>query len=273
MNAAQVHALIAGGVDDPRRLENWARAPQTLQTLGVDPTEMDLSALRGFAGLALKVRHNGLRDPLPLTFRLLRIAGIEIELFADYALARARAAAPLARADLARARDLRDFIQCWHQPDNAAHAMLWSLVQHELALLELTQIDSDTLEALHLPAAHPTPCCRLRVRGAVRLLEITHDPEAIARVLRASNPELDSIASHQRALCYWRAPRTDAVRLVELDEFGFAAVKAAENGWSVSRLSSAIGMSPRVPEGVRDSLRQLRQAGMLSFSREPRDDR
>jgi hypothetical protein len=270
MNAARVHAVIAGGVGDPRRLASWAADPQTLRALGVDPVELDLSALRGFAGLALKVRHNGLRGPLALTFRLLQLAGIEIELFADYALAIARTATSLARTDLGKARDLVEFIRNWRRPDIAAHALLWSAIRHELALLELTQLEDDTLEGQGAPAHDPTPASRLRVRGAVRLHEMAHDPEEIARMLGTSAPDLGAIATSARALCYWRASHVQAVRIVELDEFGFATIKAAEAGWSVSDLSVSMGMNQRVPAVVRDLLRQLQQAGLLFFSREPR---
>ena len=85
MNASQVHAIIAAGLENPALLERWRRQPDLLRNRGVDPQALDLDALWKFAGLSIKIRHNGLRGELPSTFRLLNIAGLEIEVFASYA--------------------------------------------------------------------------------------------------------------------------------------------------------------------------------------------
>ena len=276
MNASRVHAVIAGGVGDPRWLARWATEPEALRVLGVDPSELDLKALRGFAGLALKVRHNGLRSAFGQTFRLLHVAGLEIEVFADYAMALASSRTPLARTDLERARNLVDFIEAWHQPAIIEHALLWTVVRHELALLELTQQEDDAV-AGQRASAHdlkaspsPTQVSRLHLRGAVRLQELAHDPGEIARMLGAADPQLGAIAPGARSLCYWRESPACAVRIVELDEFGYAALKAAEAGWSVAALCVSIGVSPRVPRVVRSLLGQLQQAGLLFFSNDRR---
>jgi len=271
MRAAQVHAVLAGGVSDPRRLAEWAADPQALRALGVDPASLDLPALRGFAGLALKVRHNGLRDAFMHSFRLLHVAGLEIEAFADYALARASTGTALAATVAARARALVDFVRQWHDPGCAAQALLWDLLRHEQALFELMQ---PVAAEAQMPAAgfstSPTPGAVMRVRGTVRLHEMRHDPGAIVLALRQREPDLAAIAPAPRALCYWRPPDEAAVRIVELDAFGFAAVQAAEGQRCVSELSVALGLGPRVPGPVRALLMQLQRAALLSFERRPR---
>lgn len=270
MNAEQVHAVLARGVSDPRRLNEWASNPQALRTLGVDPASLDLAALRGFAGLALKVRHNGLRGAFLHSFRLLHAAGLEIEVFADYALALATAGEALASTDTARARALIAFVQRWHDPSLATHSLLWDLLRHESALFELAHLPAETRTPAARPAARPTPRAVMRVRGAVRLHEMQHKPSDILLALRQREPDLTSIAPAASALCYWRPPDEAAVRIVELDAFGFAAVQAGQGQHLVAELSMALGLGSRVPDMVRTLLEQLRELGLLAFERPTR---
>jgi hypothetical protein len=264
MKAALIHAVLAGGVNDPRRLALWSADPQALRALGVDPASLDLQALRGFAGLALKVRHNGLRDAYIHTFRLLGVAGLEIELFADYALALAAAGGALANSNEERGQDLIDFIRRWHDPRQATHALLWDLVRHEQALLQLAQ--PMTAVPAADPLSRPTPGSVPRVRGTVRLHEMQHDPRVIVQVLRQREPALDSIAAMPCALCYWRPEGESSVYIVELDAFGFAALQAADGRRSVSDLSAVLGLSRRPPARVLRLLTQLRDAGLLAYA-------
>lgn len=263
MKAAQVHAVLAGGVSDPRRLAEWAAEPRALRALGVDPDSLDLSALRGFAGLALKVRHNGLRDAFLHSFRLMHLAGIEIELFAAYALARADSGTPLAATDAARAAALIEFVRQWHHTNEPMQAMLWDLLRHEQALLDLNRSDAAPAWLSTLP----TPGAVLRVRGAVRQHEMQYDPATIVQALRQREPDLQAIAPAPHARCYWRPPGEAGVRVVELDPFGFAALQAAEGQCRVSELSRALGLGARVPAALRGLLIHLQQAGLLDFER------
>ena len=78
MNARRVHAVLAAGVQNPALIEAWRRDPELLRGLGLDPAKVDLDALWKFAGLTLKVRHNGIREDLPLTFRLLHVTELAV---------------------------------------------------------------------------------------------------------------------------------------------------------------------------------------------------
>jgi len=111
----------------------------------------------------------------------------------------------------------------------------------------------------------------MRVRGAVRLHEMRHDPGAIVSALGQRTPDLTAIVPAPRALCYWRPPGDAAVSVLELDAFGFAALQAAEGGRRIRELSVALGLGARVPAGVRALLMQLQRAGLLSFERQPRN--
>lgn len=266
MNAALVHAVIAGGVHDPRRLAEWAADPQALRVLGLDPASLDLQALRHFSGLALKVRHNGLRDSYPQSFRLLDVAGLEIEVFADYALAHATTQAPLAASNEARAQALVDFIQRWHDPRRATHALLWDLLRHEQALAQLVHTGAATAEPPFPLQSRPTAASVPHVRGAVRLHELQHDPRATVAALRQRTPDLASLLPATCALCYWRPPGEAAVGLVELDAFGYAVLQAANGQHSVADIAAALGLGRRVSAPVLRLLTQLQQTGLLVYA-------
>ena len=128
MTARQVHAVLAAGVDDPALLAGWEQDPERLRAHGIET--IDLDAIRKFAGLTAKVRHNLLRDDLPLTFRLLNVAGLEIEVFAAYAAVRRKFAATTAE----RIRDLVAFLDGWVDRERREHVLLWDLIRHEAAI-------------------------------------------------------------------------------------------------------------------------------------------
>src|SRR5262249_41294423 len=110
VNARRVHAVIAAGVQNPALIDAWRRDPSLLRELGLDPAEVDLDGLWKFAGLALKVRHNGIREDLPLTFRLLHVAELAVEAFASYAAERGEGRLGDTEG---RARDFVDFLEGW----------------------------------------------------------------------------------------------------------------------------------------------------------------
>jgi ABC-type spermidine/putrescine transport system permease subunit II len=86
--------MVASGLSvrtDVSHLRLAAHLLTALLTLGgIVWTALDLAALGKFAGLSVKVRHNPLRPMMPLTFRLMSVAAIEIEIFAAYAAFRSR---------------------------------------------------------------------------------------------------------------------------------------------------------------------------------------
>src|SRR5438128_1106029 len=83
--ARHVHSLLASAMVDPVLLERWRRNPSALNKMGIGSSALDISKVWRFSGLATKVRHNDVRLIAPLTFKLLDLAGVSIELFATYA--------------------------------------------------------------------------------------------------------------------------------------------------------------------------------------------
>src|ERR1051325_1267801 len=142
MIAGQVHAVIAAGLKEPGLLARWKQEPETLRECGVDPDAIDLEALWKFAGLTTKVKHNGLRADLPLTFRLLNIAGLEIEIFGAYAAFHAgKSFGPTVQE---RIDELSYFLEQWLDFDKREHALLWDLIRHEAALARLRKLETTT---------------------------------------------------------------------------------------------------------------------------------
>src|SRR5438034_203283 len=131
MNASRVHAVLAAGLQDPLLVVRWEEDPQHLLAYGIDPSTVDLIALRKFAGLTAKVRHNGLRHSLPLTFRLLNVAGLEIEVFSAYAMFRATSGNGYADTIAGREQDLLNFMEGWLDPGRHSHLLLWDVVRYE----------------------------------------------------------------------------------------------------------------------------------------------
>ena len=250
MSARQVHAAIAAGLGDPARIARWSGDRRELAAHGIDAQSIDLAALRKFAGLAVKVRHNQLRDLLPLTFRLLHVAGLEIELFAAYA--EHRAASGYAATTDERARDLIAFLDTWLDRDALAHALLWDVIRHEQALLQLAQTTP----------AKPANVRAPRILGAAVLYEMQSDPREVAAILRQSRPALDLIDRAPRFFLY---QRTDALRMIELDEFGFYALTFADGRRSGAAISRALGLGEPT-RAFRARLRELDQAGILRLS-------
>src|SRR5215510_13320775 len=139
MIASRVHAIMAAGLENPELIARWKREPELLRTYGVDPAAFDLDAIWKFAGLSAKVRHNGLRFDLPLTFRFLSLNGMEIEVFGAYATHKARAGTRYAPTIEGRIVELVDFLRGWLDFEKREHALLWDVIRHEAALAQLRE--------------------------------------------------------------------------------------------------------------------------------------
>jgi hypothetical protein len=111
MSASRVHAIVAAALENPALLARWKQEPESLRVYGVDPAAFDLDAIWKFAGLSAKVKHNGLRFDLPLTFRFLSLNGLEIEVFGAYAAHKARAGTRYTPTTEGRIVELVDFLR------------------------------------------------------------------------------------------------------------------------------------------------------------------
>jgi hypothetical protein len=265
MSARQVHAVIAAGVENPSLLARWEKEPEHLRDRGVDPATIDLDALRKFAGLTVKVRHNGLREELPLTFRLMNVAGLEIEVFSAYAASRAAEGRGYAPTTEGRTLDLIAFLERWLDRERREQALLWDMIRHEHALARLAKAPPSPACAANgrAPSAASVP----RLCGAIVLHEMQSDPREVAAALRQSRPPLGEIALELRYLCYWRPGGASEIDIVELDAFGFYALSLVDGARSAADLSEAMGGKRRPARAFLRLLGELGAAGLLRFER------
>lgn len=268
MIASRIHAVIAAGLENPHLLTLWQREPEQLRKCGVEPDELDLNALWKFAGLTAKVRHNGLRADLPLTFRLLNVAGLEIEVFASYASFRASEGGRYADTSEARTQELLIFLEHWLDFERREHALLWDVIRYELALARLSRLAA---AAPAFPAAESlaqrTPCATSvpRICGYIILHEMRCDPRLVGATLKEKSPRLDEVSLGTCHFCYWRRGAAAEIHILELDELGFYLLSLTDGKRSTADLSRLVGGSRRPARGFLKALGQLAAVGILAF--------
>lgn len=267
MNAGQVHAVIAAGLEDPHLIARWRQEPELLRNCGVDPAVFDLDALWKFAGLTTKVRHNGLRGDLPLTFRLLNVAGLEIEVFASYASFRAKEGKAYASTSEARSHDLLMFLEHRLDIDNHAHALLWDLIRHEMTLAQLRKIrpSAEGVTADHSVAKYHLRVNTVpRVCGELTLLEMRSDPRVVEKLLRRKLPDLSEVSLAKHYFGYSR--KSDELFVLQLDEPAFYLLSMIDGKRSTADLNYLISGRRRSNPGLRRALGELAAIGIIAFA-------
>ena len=260
---ARVHAVLASGVEHPCLLEQWRQQPETLRELGIEPDTLDLAALGKFAGLSVKVRHNPLRPMMPLTFRLMSVAAIEIDIFAAYAAFRSRQGLRYAGAMPARARDLVEFLGGWLNLGDHTHALLWDAIRYEDAVARLGvwyESSACDIEPIDIASAP-------RVRGDILLQELQSDPRALADALFASVPDLHQVPLQPQYRCFWRAPDGDDAAVVVLDAFGYYLLSLLDGRRSIAVLARRLGGGRGMTGAVREALQTFATLGIVELPR------
>jgi hypothetical protein len=279
VNARRVHAVLAAGVQDPALIAAWRRDPEQLRALGVDPAEVDLDALWKFAGLTVKVRHNGIREDLPLTFRLLHVTELAIDVFASYAARCADEGRRLGAGAEARARDFVEFLEGWLDLERPAHALLWDLVRHERALARLARAAPvQPPPAAQEPAERPRAGARGRAAGAASRARVTgaavprlregvivhamrSDPRVMAALLRERTPQLEQVPLEPCCLCYWRAGAE--VMIVRLDDSAQYLLALADGVRTAAEIHRELLGGARPTAGFLRLLGELAELGVI----------
>lgn len=270
MKASRVHAVMAAGLENPALLTLWRQEPEALRHCGVEPDQLDLDALWKFAGLSAKVRHNGLRAELPLTFRFLNVAGLEIEVFATYAAFRAAAGGRYADSVEGRTQDLLHFLEGWLDLDRHEHALLWDLIRYETAL---TQLRQPATAVSALPATNSSSTRQVggtsvpRVCGEIILHEMRSDPRAVGATLQEKSPRLDQVSLGEFHFCYWRQSAGIELHILQLDELGFYLLLLADGTRSAADLSRMMGGNSRPAKGLLNALSKLAGIGIIAFDK------
>lgn len=264
MKARAVHAVLAAGVRRPHLIDEWAADPETLRRHGLAPESVDAGALRRFAGLTAKVRHNGARNLLPLSFRFLAAAGLELELFADYASECSRAGREFAGGAAERCDELMAYIEQWLDVSERDQALFWDLLRHEYAAVAPRR---DTGGAEDAEGGKARPEAVARVRGELQLHEMRSDPRELAAAMGRREPRWEEIELSPHYYGYWRAPGEEAASLLELDEFSFYALRFMDGQKTVAELHALLGGAGAPDAAFLGAMEQLAGAGIARFAR------
>lgn len=274
MTARQVHSVLAAGLENPALISRWHHDPRLLLAQGAELKDLDLDSLRKFAGLAAKIRHNGIREKLPLTFRLMSVARLEIEVFAAYAEDCAQNGVRVAAAIDDKMDGLVAFLGKCLRLDDLHQRLLWDLARHEQALATLSRMrpsppPARTVNGSGGDGARIDTATRVRIGGTTILHEMKCDPDAVRDRLYQGTPRLDDLEIGTRLFCYWRPDGDDAIQVLQLDEFGYYLLGSIDGDRSVADLSAALGCGRRPTRAFLRALRQLASGGLLRLARAP----
>ncbi len=254
MIASRVHAIVAAGLENPELLARWKREPESLRAYGVDPAAFDLDAIWKFAGLTAKVKHNGLRFDLPLTFRFLSLNGLEIEVFGAYAAHKARAGTRYTPTTEGRIIELVDFLRDWLDSDKPEHLLLWDLIRHETALAQLRK---RTPSAKRARVPH--------VMGEIILHEMTCDPRVLGKLLRGKSFDPDRVQRRMVYLCYWNPGDPEEMCILELDELGYHLLSLVDGKRSIADFNRLLGGKARISKKLMDAFGKLARVGVIEL--------
>lgn len=272
----RVHAVLSAGFDNPALIARWRAEPDLLRDHGIEPSQVDLDAMWRFAGLTVKLLHNGLRDEFPASFRLMAVAGLEVELFASYASDRAARRVKLAPTLEGRTLDLLVFLEGWLDRSDHAQALLWDLIRHERALTRLgrTALALGSSADLRIAGAPIQPGADVvpRVRGEVALHEVSCDPRALAAALQApgrgdDEPELAAVPREPAYLCYWRADTGPEIAILQLEELAFSTLSLVDGRRTAAELYRALGGGRRPTSAFLQLLGELQTLGIVALRR------
>ena len=254
MIASRVHAIVAAGLENPELIARWKQEPESLRAYGVDPATFDLDAIWKFAGLSAKVKHNGLRFDLPLTFRFLSLNGLEIEVFGAYAAYKARAGTRHAPTTEGRIVELVDFLRDWLDFDKPEHSLLWDLIRHETALAQLRKRTASA-KRTRVP----------RIVGAIILHEMTCDPRVLGKLLRQKSFDPDRVQRRVVHLCYWNPGDAEEICILELNELGYRLLSLVDGKRSVADFNSLLGGKSKTSKKLMDAFGELARVGVISL--------
>lgn len=236
MTAARLQSAIAAGLSNPTLLKDWSARPQELKQAGIDVETLDFHAIRKFAGLGCKVRHNELRRELPLSFRFVKAAGIEIDFFAAYAEHLAESGKTLAKTKEERADGLLLFANKWLDRSDRKNALFWDVLQHEMAIFAAKHRAQQPASEKPAPSGlngHSV----MRTQGTLQLRILHFNPADIAQALQAEGPEWEAVPPANCLMGYWRANDGQAVHVMELDALSFEVLRLLDGNRSLDDIS------------------------------------
>lgn len=257
LSARVAHSAMATCVADPERLAREAAMPPAQRTRAL--RELDLDSLADFMGLTEKVRHNQVRGDLQMTFRLLRITGLEIRLFRDYAPSSLRRRAHGLTSPAQRLDGLVEFTQTWAGAD-PQRCLVRDVLRYEhtvAAFRRDTSIEDDRGPAALRPDSVPVP------HGRIVTVEASCQPVAAVEVLRAQEPDLGLVERRRYDLVYHRSP-SGRFRVIEVEPGTPALLDAVDGRSTVRRLTERLVGDDGYVGAVCAAYQSLTDLGLLT---------
>lgn len=260
-----IQNIMAAGLADPQLILNWQKNPESLRSLGLEPGELDLEALWKFVGLNIKVRYNPVRAILPLTFRLMSAAAMEIEVFSAYALdaVALRKAGKNSTED--KTESLFAFLEEWLDENKIHHVALWDIMRHEKAILDLRRQASQlgTLpERTDLSAETPV------VRGLLKLHQMTYSPQDISDILKRHPADFGALTAKDPCIAYWWDGQSPSVEVLALPLAGFYVLSLVDGKTSTAQIGVQLGCGPDGLswEDFADLVSGLQKMGLIALA-------
>jgi len=267
-NARHVHSLLARALVDPVLLERWRHNPSALNKMGSLSRTLDINRVWRFSGLATKVRHNDVRIVAPLTFKLLDLAGISIELFATYA----------SRADVLRKEGKKSaseklssvscFLSDWLDRDNPVHCLIWDLIRHESAILELQTVAPSQPPNSDDPVFMEVSLQSMPTRGGTLIHhEMSCNPVELARRLRIAPNQIPSLQRGQYYFAYCQGSDSTRIKVLEIDALGSVVIDLCDGHRTIGKISRLMNQAGISLEG-RDlsfAVKELVANGLLAL--------
>jgi hypothetical protein len=229
--SAAASAIVARCLLDPAFLARLtANRAAALEGCALDDksytdfAQLDLQKVRSFGGFITKVQHNYLWDSFPYVRTLMKLYGIEIEVFAGYRQQHLQ----LVAARASRVERISTFLAYLRSYLGAEDGSRWlglrDMVEHERMEWEIrglltdpslrvtapTGIDTSALGWPVLESLVPAP-------SIVRCSHFTYDPRSIVAELASGRFPSDELMQAPRWLAYC-ADGAGRVRVLELDD-------------------------------------------------------
>lgn len=215
--AAATTGVLARGLTDRRfcRALLRGRPPRLPPDQRAAAAAVDAERLALFAGFITKVRHSDLFEHLPGTLALLRLHGVELEVFRDYFLD--HDPQPRGDTDAKVAAVLAHLARFSATRRGRAVAGLRDVLAHERCLWEIRR------ELARGPAA-PTPGA-VALGGPVRLARLVRDPYAVIEAASRGR-RLRGRPRGVRWWLYFADAAAGELRTIEIDRDVAATIQA-----------------------------------------------
>ena len=262
MDARRAHSLLAALLADPHLLASRRiRASQT-----TEGEQFELSSVRLFAGQVNKVRHNDLRQILPLTFRAMNTTKLSIRIFADYSATAASLRSSGAKSTSEKSVSFYNFLDRWLDKNLETHSLIWDIIRHEIAVAQVEDSLTKGEQGSKPASARLTDRFAPAPRGRLILHELSREPMALARALRTGAMSANDVPFGRHLIGYWGDAETSSVRVAVLDDLSFALLRLSDGKATISDMSRELRSTGLnlTSKNLHAPLRQLMELGALT---------